>query len=92
MESDKEDTVYDRLPPLCQMVLEVLAARHRLGHNTWTFPQKQVTATMRRLEAAGLIGWKFGVMPGSILAWLTDEGRELVLLDDYTPPSQGGPP
>lgn len=73
------------LPPTQYLVVEVLAARHRLGEHVWTFPTS-VTAQMNALERAGLVGFKSGVMPGSLLAWLTEAGRKYALRDGYVPP------
>jgi hypothetical protein len=73
------------LPPTQYLVMEVLAARHRLGETLWTFPSN-LRQTMEQLARQQLIGWKSGVAPASIQAWLTDTGRAEVLKPDYVPP------
>jgi hypothetical protein len=75
------------LPPTQELVLEVLAARSRLGEYTWTFPSRFVP-TLRALEQAGLIWWKHGVIERTCLAGLTDAGCEAVLFAGYTVPAE----
>ncbi|GAB7053230.1 hypothetical protein [Catenuloplanes indicus] len=74
----------DQLPPTQALLLEVLAARYRLGEHLWTFPSS-CTSAARGLSGRGLIGWKGGVAPRTIQAWLTDAGRQVCLLDGYEP-------
>ena len=77
----------DTLPPVQYLIMETLAARYRLGEADWTFPTHAVTRTrLNALSAKGLIGWKYGVDPHSVLAWLTDTGRAAVLRPTYVPP------
>jgi len=78
------DTVVDvdALPPTQYLVMEVLAARWRLGDRAWTFPSR-LTPVMRSLEAAGLVWWKSGVVQGTVLAGFTDTGREAALWVGY---------
>jgi hypothetical protein len=80
----------DALPPAQYLIVEVLVARHRLGHDFWTFPD-QLRKKMRRLEAAGLVGYRSGPAPASIQAWLTNTGRSWAMLPGYVPPIMGGP-
>lgn len=75
----------DRLPPVSYLILEVLAARHRLGEQLWTFPSR-LRPHLQRLSSQGLIGCKHGVAEGSMQAWLTANGREAALSATYTPP------
>lgn len=75
----------DNLPPTQYLVLEVLAARHRLGEQLWTFPAS-VAPAIRALEQHGLVTLMNGIAPASIRALLTDEGRKHVLLPGYVPP------
>ncbi|MEW2474627.1 hypothetical protein AB0875_12630 [Micromonospora gifhornensis] len=79
----------DHLPPTQYLILEVLAARHRLGETTWTFPSR-FRAVLHALADAGLIGWKSGVAPRSYIAWLTGAGRSAVLSDTYVAPAGVG--
>jgi hypothetical protein len=71
--------------PTEYLVLEVLAARYRLGEHTWTFPTR-LAPQLRGLEDAGLLGFKPGVAEGSYTAWLTDAGTADAMSDTYQPP------
>ena len=73
------------LPTSQYLILEVLAARSRLGEACWTFPTRCHPA-LRRLEARGLVTYKSGVIEHTLLAWFTDKGRALALSESYTPP------
>jgi hypothetical protein len=75
----------DSLPPTMYLVMEVLAARHRLGERVWPFPYRLVTA-LRELRRLGLVELKSGVIARTVVVWLTDLGRASVLADDYPPP------
>lgn len=77
----------DSLPPTEYLALETLAARHRLGERTWTFPaQPRIVAAVHALARRGLVDVKSGTAPKTILAWLTEAGRAAALRDDYEPP------
>lgn len=80
----------DDLPPTQSLITEVLAARHRTGEQMWTFPSR-LRAHMTALGEAGLIGWKSGIEPNTILAWLTDAGRAAALKDGYVTPNDAAP-
>lgn len=73
------------LPPTQYLLLEVLAARHRLGEKVWTLPSR-TRGTASRLEVTGLVATKDGPVEHTYLAWLTDRGREAVLSDSYVAP------
>jgi hypothetical protein len=75
---------YD-LPPTQALVLEVLAARWRLGEKCWTFAAAHRPA-LRTLAERGLITWKDGSIERTCLAWLTVEGRKAALSDTYKGP------
>jgi hypothetical protein len=77
----------DNLPPTQQLVLEVLAARARLGENAWTFPSR-LRPILRALEQADLIWWKHATIPHHCLAGLTEAGREAVLSAGYAVPAE----
>jgi hypothetical protein len=77
----------DDLPPTQYLILEVLAARYRTGEPTWTFPSR-LRHQMAVLASLGLIGWKSGVGPRTVLAWLTDAGRDAATHPGYTPPCE----
>ncbi|GIE46382.1 MarR family transcriptional regulator [Actinoplanes lobatus] len=79
------------LPPTQYLVMEVLAARYRLGEQAWTFPST-LRPVMQALAEKQLIGWKSGTAPASILAWLTDAGRKHSLMPGYVPPIHATPP
>lgn len=75
----------DRLPPTQLLVLEVLAARHRLGERLWTFPsylQRQVDALCR----AGLAWQASGNVPYTVRAGLSDAGVAKMLHGSYVSP------
>lgn len=63
----------DGLTPTEWLVLDLLVARRRLGANVWSFPS-ELRPTLRRLESSGFIGFKHGVVAGTLLAWLIDGG------------------
>jgi hypothetical protein len=75
----------DDLPPVQALILEVLAARYRLGEGLWTFSTRH-RAALKALEERGLVGWKPGIVYRTCLAWLTDEGRKAALSDTYKGP------
>ena len=77
--------------PTQDLFLELLAARHRLGHGIWTLDSRH-RRTAESLEAMGLVGWKHGVVEHTILAWLTDEGKAQQMSPTYVPPLLGGEP
>jgi hypothetical protein len=72
----------DDLPPLQYAVLELLAARYRLGHQTWTVHTK-LGATLRILERKGLISYEHGVTPHTYRVSLTELGREASMAKGY---------
>lgn len=73
------------LTPTEDLVLEVLAARHRLGETLWTFESRHAPAA-RRLEAKGLVNVIHGVVENTIRLSLTEQGKAACLSDDYTAP------
>ena len=75
----------DALPPTQYLVLDVLAARWRVGERLWTFPSV-LSRAARALERLGLVAWKRGVDHGTIVAWLTEAGRDAVLDPDHVLP------
>jgi hypothetical protein len=74
------------LPPTQYLIIDVLAARARVGERMWTFP-RQLGRALRALEDAGWLDYKSGVVQDTYQAWLTDEGRAAALYDGYTAPS-----
>jgi len=85
IEALKDKFVNDELPPTQSLVLEVLCGRWRLGEPAWTFSTRQCPA-LKALEALGLVGWKHWTLPNLCLAWLTDEGKQVVLSPTHRPP------
>jgi hypothetical protein len=77
---------YRDLPPAQALVMEVLAARARLGEGHWTFStrHRQVIAA---LELRGLVASKSGITERTCLAWLTDKGREATQSATYKAPA-----
>lgn len=78
-------TDVDNLPPTQTLILEILAARYRLGEHTWSFPSS-LNAAGTALAKLGLIAWVSHSEPRTRRAWLTDAGKAAVLLNDYTVP------
>lgn len=76
----------DTLPPTQYLVMEVLAARYRLGETCWTFPTR-LNATIMALGEAGLVWDVGGNVPQTTRVMLTDAGKRAVLLDGYEPPA-----
>lgn len=79
-----EDAI-DNLPVTQVLVLEVLAARWRLGERIWTLTRTTRQA-LDALEALGLVGYKGGIVERTYLAWLTKAGREAMLDSQYQAP------
>lgn len=79
----------DALPLTQGLVMEVLAARDRLGERMWPFPNSAKRA-LDALEALGLVGHKDGVVERTRNAWLTEQGRASVQDPSYVPPALRG--
>lgn len=74
--------------PTQELVLEVLAARHRLGECIWTFSRRPaITVALDQLAELGLVGYDSGVVERTWKAWLTDAGRNVAMSSTYQPPS-----
>jgi hypothetical protein len=76
----------DSLPPTQYLVMDVLAARARLGEQMWTFPSS-LRPVLNALQERGLLWWKSGVVEKTCQAFLTDAGREMVLFERYEVPA-----
>lgn len=77
----------DSLPPTQYLMLETLAARHRLGEALWTFPSgRAYRMAAEHLATLGLVGWKSGVAPKTIQVWFTDAGRTACVDPTYLSP------
>lgn len=70
-----------------ELLLEVLAARTRLGEPCWTFPS-QARPQLRALQSAGLVQILRGHDTGDVVATLSDDGRHRQLPQDYQTPTQ----
>lgn len=79
------DVDVDTLPPTQNLMLELLAARHRLGHDSWPCPRKQ-RPIAGQLAKLGLVNVDTYGAPGSISVALTEAGKAVMLRDGYTPP------
>lgn len=75
----------DALPPTQYLILEVLAARYRMGEHHWTFPDRCAPAA-RALEQAGLVWLRSGPAPHAFEARFTDAGRVACLSGEYVSP------
>ena len=75
----------DNLPLTQELVMEVLAARYRLGEQIWPF-SRTARLALAALEDLGLVGYKSGIVERTYNAWLTDEGKTAVLSPTYVPP------
>jgi DNA-binding MarR family transcriptional regulator len=73
------------LPPTEYLILEVLAARVRLGERMWTFPAK-VKPALDSLQKRGLIWTRSAPTPRDYQAYLTDAGKREAFGEDYSPP------
>ncbi|BAL87330.1 hypothetical protein AMIS_21100 [Actinoplanes missouriensis 431] len=78
----------DRLPPTQYLILDVLAARYRVGEQWWTFPSSAGPA-LRSLEQAGLVVLTNGIVEHSVRARLTAAGKTAVVDSRYQAPNGG---
>lgn len=84
---DPEPLDVDNLAPTHYLILEVLAARYRLGEALWTFPSRPaIVVALDKLADLDLVGWKGGVAPKTVRVWLTETGRKAALSETYEPP------
>ncbi|ABE67815.1 hypothetical protein Cali_61 [Mycobacterium phage Cali] len=75
------------LTPTQELVLEVLAARTRLGEQAWTFLSRPaVVSAAKALDERGLVWWKYASTPHAILVGLTDQGKLACIDPGYVPP------
>jgi len=73
------------LTPTQDLILEVLAARHRLGEPHWPF-ERRLKPALDALTNRGLISYESDVMPGLYRARLTHQGRSEALSATYVSP------
>ncbi len=79
------DLDVDSLPPTQLLILEVLAARHRLGERLWPFPSR-LQPQIGALDRLGLVWQASGNVPYTVRAGLTDAGVKAMLHGPYVPP------
>jgi hypothetical protein len=78
----------DSLPPTAYLIMEVLAARYRLGETWWTFPRKTgIRTAADSLEALGFVTVFSGITQGTFRIALTPYGIQSVLSPTYVPPA-----
>ena len=72
--------------PSEELILEVVAARYRLGHNTgWPF-HKVHKKSLMSLQKKGMIYVNFGHVEDTYDVQLTSAGLKHMLSGTYTPP------
>lgn len=81
MTDHKPETV----TPTEDLVLEVLAARRRLGERLWTFDSRH-KQTLGRLADRGLVTTMHGIVEKTIRASLTAQGEAVALDGKYESP------
>ncbi|GEL46588.1 hypothetical protein CHO01_17040 [Cellulomonas hominis] len=74
------------LTPTQELVMEVLAARHRLGEQRWTF-EPEVRPALRALEDGGLVQILDGHSTGRVGARLSAAGLVHYVRAGYTTPA-----
>lgn len=75
----------EKFTPTEDLVMEVLAARYRLGENWWTFDSRH-SRTLARLADRGLLRTMHGIVEKSVRAALTDDGVKAYIDESYVPP------
>lgn len=77
----------DELTPTQELIMEVLAARTRLGEHFWTFGRRPaIVMAAKQLESVGLVFLRSGQVERTFQAGLTESGKKMVLHDPYVPP------
>lgn len=71
--------------PTQDLILNVLAARYRLGENLWTF-DSNLRKQAKQLAARGLVFTTNGITERTIRVGLTEAGKAATLSPDYSPP------
>ena len=74
-----------KLTPTEYLIVEVLAARWRLGEASWPFP-KRLRFALRKLRGRGMIWFKSDIVQGQLRVGLTEIGRDVSLIDEYISP------
>lgn len=73
------------LTPTEWLIMEVLAARWRLGEPRWPFPNR-LKPTLRSLQTKGLISFKGHTIEKHQTAWLTTDGKRTSVSPTYILP------
>lgn len=81
-----DDFATESLPPTQYLIMEMLAARYRLGEHMWTFPAR-LRPALNELQELGLIWWRSAPTPHDVQAYLTDAGREAAMSATYAVPA-----
>ena len=71
--------------PIEDLLMEVLAARYRLGEHLWTFDLRHKKA-LERLEAKGLVTVLHGIVDHSLRASMTRAGIDMYVSKTYEAP------
>lgn len=80
------------LTPMQDLMMEVLVARTRLGHQIWTFTRNRAaTKAAMRLQALGLLTLMNGIVENTFRVSITSKGLSEYGVVDYVPPILGGP-
>lgn len=74
-----------KLTPTEDLIMELLAARARLGEPVWTFDVR-VKHQIAHLEELGLLTLMHDIVERTVRASLTDKGRDEYLSAPYNPP------
>lgn len=86
LDPNEDSRIWEDYPPTQALMLGVLAARWRLGYDTWPFSARHRPAAVK-LAQAGLVTFDRGFEPRSINVTLTGAGLKAVLLPAYRPPA-----
>ncbi|WUT94753.1 helix-turn-helix DNA binding domain protein [Mycobacterium phage Suarez] len=75
------------MTPTAELILEVLAARHRLGEQFWTFPNRRaIRKAVHDLEDLGFVWVDTAPTLGSFRVGLTEQGKLAWGRRKYIPP------
>lgn len=85
MTTETERLSTDTLPPTQYLILEVLAARERIGEPSWPFPSR-LRSALAALQRLGLLHYDHHNTPKNLRARLTERGRAAALRAGYTVP------
>lgn len=75
----------DDLTPTEDLLMEVLAARYRLGESMWTF-DKRHAKSLARLADRDLVRTMHGIVEKTVRTSLTQKGIDAYIDERYVPP------